>query len=263
MKDNWIDDIDELQEEALFTKIGQVYDSIEYIVKTFRLHKWREPYSDEELENYVLTGEYKIDKSNNREVEFMNYKQGIEGVSINTLLRSEFDTRILENYGTDIVRIGEFKGGNSIVVCKCNRCDNIFIENASNLLRGKRVCCLGTISKGEMLIEKLLLNLKLKFKREYDDGCRNPKTGRKLPFDFVVEYCNKSYYIEVQGKQHYEAIKYFGGEESFQNLKYRDNIKKEYANNNGVYVSLSYREGDLKKLEDRFNEEFINKYKIV
>lgn len=261
LSENWIDDI-ELEDESYKNTLTGSHDDINYIVKTFRLHKWREPYSDEELQNYVLNGEYEIDKSNNVDRNYLNRKENILGVGMKSLLRSEFDDRLFEIYGDNIYRIGDFRGGSTVVVCKCNLCGSIFIENVRALLNGKGVCCLkNNTSKGERLVEKLLKENNILFKKQYSDGCINLETNRELPFDFVVQATNTTFYIEVQGKQHYEPIDFFGGDEQYKRLIYRDNIKRKYANENGVYIELDYREGDLSKLKERFEEVFLLEYK--
>lgn len=262
MQDNWIDDIDEEREILYEERLKEVFTRNGIgAIKIFRAKYWREPYSEDELENYIETGEYGLDKREIFEIEMENKKEGIIGVSINGMLTSEFDDKIFENYCGNIERVGEFRGTREFVVCKCNKCGNIFAEIGYSLLDRKRVCCMDkTVSKGEELIEYLLSNLNLKFETQYDDGCENPKTNRKLPYDFVVEHNNEKFYIEVQGKQHYEAIDYFGGEDSFNGVKYRDKIKRKYAENNGIFIELDYRETDLSLLYDRFNTLFVDKY---
>lgn len=44
--------------------------------------------------------------------------------------------------------------------------------------------------------------------------------------------------IEYQGKQHFEPVEIFGGEEHFKDQVYRDKLKKELSAANGV--SLVY-----------------------
>lgn len=49
--------------------------------------------------------------------------------------------------------------------------------------------------------------------------------------------------IEYQGKQHFEAIDYFGGEEAFKELQRRDEEKRILSENNGVkLVYINYWE---------------------
>lgn len=62
--------------------------------------------------------------------------------------------------------------------------------------------------------------------------CYNPKTGKRLPYDFEIPKIKVV--IEVQGPQHYRAIKMPNGSMSdYHAQAYRDNIKETYAKDNG------------------------------
>lgn len=61
------------------------------------------------------------------------------------------------------------------------------------------------------------------------------KTGN-LKFDFVIfdnEDCIVQI-IETDGKQHYEPIKWFGGEKSFEVSQLRDKIKDKYCKTHNI-----------------------------
>jgi hypothetical protein len=48
--------------------------------------------------------------------------------------------------------------------------------------------------------------------------------------------------IEYNGRQHYESIEYFGGEQGLLVRKQNDNIKKEYCKKNKIVLkSISYK----------------------
>jgi hypothetical protein len=99
------------------------------------------------------------------------------------------------------------------------------------------------ISKGEDEIEKYLIKNKIKYTTQYTFiDCINPKTSKKLPFDFYLP--NTNIIIEYQGEQHYKKTGYFekraGGLEG---LQYRDNLKREYCQNNGIkFIEISYKD---------------------
>lgn len=100
------------------------------------------------------------------------------------------------------------------------------------------------ISKGEDEIEKYLIKNNIKYIREkIFDGCFNPKTNKKLPFDFYLSEYNLI--IEYHGEQHYKKMgSYFenraGGLEGRQ---YRDKIKKDFGEINNInYLEISYKE---------------------
>ena len=55
-----------------------------------------------------------------------------------------------------------------------------------------------------------------------------------LELDIYFEYNENKVGIEYQGKQHFEPIEYFGGEESFKGVVERDKRKKDLCEKNGV-----------------------------
>lgn len=57
-----------------------------------------------------------------------------------------------------------------------------------------------------------------------------------LELDIYFEYNGNKVGIEYQGKQHFEPIEYFGGEESFKDVVERDKRKKNLCEKNGVQL---------------------------
>ena len=53
---------------------------------------------------------------------------------------------------------------------------------------------------------------------------------------YDVYICGLKVAIEYQGKQHFEPIEYFGGEESFKSQKKRDMLKAQKSSENGVHL---------------------------
>lgn len=52
-------------------------------------------------------------------------------------------------------------------------------------------------------------------------------------------------------KQHFEAIEYFGGEETFKKIVQRDEIKDKYCDDNNInLIRISYKE----KIKDKLIE---------
>lgn len=119
-----------------------------------------------------------------------------------------------------------------------------FTQRASAHLEGQG-CVKCKTSKGELMIEKLLIDLKIDYiTQKKFEGCLNK---RKLKFDFFIPSLNIC--IEYNGEQHYRPIKYFGGEKSFKKQLIRDNIKKEYCENNNIKLAvIRYNEDIDEKL---------------
>ncbi len=102
-------------------------------------------------------------------------------------------------------------------------------------------------SRGEVLIEKLLIKANIYFLKEVEfKGCNNPKTGKKLRFDFYLPEKNKC--IEFDGIQHFESVLEFDGKDNGEALKQReklDNIKNNFCKSNKIDIlRIKYNEDD-------------------
>jgi len=114
------------------------------------------------------------------------------------------------------------------------------ISNRTNLGEGCPTC---NNSKGEEKIRRYLENNKMHFKKEMRIAeCRYKYS---LPFDFGVYIENRLFLIEYQGRQHYESISYWGGDENFNKVKIRDGIKKDFCINNNIpFIEIPYWDFD-------------------
>lgn len=121
------------------------------------------------------------------------------------------------------------------------------------------------ISIGEDKISKFLYRIQKEspdFSFLYNDNsfliCRNPKTDRKLEFDFIVLWKGETkFIIEFDGMQHFQVCRGFKGykfskEEAikkFEDTKYRDSVKDDFCKENNIkLVRISYKQ--MKKIEE-------------
>ena len=113
--------------------------------------------------------------------------------------------------------------------CQCD-CGNICYIPA-NELNAHRIysCGCSVESKGEQLIKKILTENNIPFKTQV--SFKTCKYKNLLLFDF---YVNNQYIIEYDGKQHFEAVKFFGGEQQLQLQKTRDSIKTQWCKDNNI-----------------------------
>ena len=150
--------------------------------------------------------------------------------------------------------MSEYKGSDKNIDIKCKKCGYIIHQRAKHTYeRGIYCpCCDGT--KGEQYISNYLSTNDIEFISQYKfEDCKyiNP-----LPFDFYLPKYNMC--IEYQGQQHYYAVDFFGGEEKFEKQIKRDNIKRNYCNNNGIILlEISYR--DFNNIDNILDSMFVNK----
>ena len=129
-----------------------------------------------------------------------------------------------------------------------------FKQIANSHLRGHG-CQYCKESRGEKLINNYLKSLDIEYIRQYPVYIKN----KNIQVDFMVNYNNKIYFIEYNGRQHYESVEYFGGEKSLQEQQYRDSLLFEYCINENIeFIEIPYTYSDemiIKKLKILFNNE--------
>lgn len=129
--------------------------------------------------------------------------------------------------------------------CDCGTKD-VVLSYATMMQKYHQSCGCLTCSLGELEIKNFLDKHSILYEREKSfKTLFNPKTGSLLFFDFFVPKCKLL--IEFQGSQHYKQNKFFHRQEKeFEDLKYRDELKKQWALDNG-YVLLEFKEEDRNK----------------
>ena len=128
--------------------------------------------------------------------------------------------------------------------CQCS-CGAIVNVPSRNLREGKTISCGCIKSKGEEKIAEWLLEHKIAFQKEksfknfkYEDTLGVPR------FDFCIDM-QPQILIEYQGIQHYESKSGWNSKENFLERQRKDNIKREWAKNNGfVLYEIPYWEYD-------------------
>jgi very-short-patch-repair endonuclease len=136
----------------------------------------------------------------------------------------------------------EYKGSNDKIKIKCKK-HGYFTQRAHSHTSGQG-CPKCKESKGEIIIREYLKSNKIRFiPQKKFKNCRNIL---QLSFDFYISSLKTL--IEFNGKQHYEAIEIFGGEDKFKIQKENDKIKKLFAKNNGYkLIVISYKQ--IKNIE--------------
>lgn len=129
----------------------------------------------------------------------------------------------------DIVILGKYINARTPILHKCKIDGNEWMAMPDKILHGQG-CPQCNESQGERAIRQWLdaHNIRCVYQKSFSD-CKDIKP---LPFDFYLP--DHNVLIEYDGKQHYEPISHFGGEQSFNRTKRHDNIKTEYCKNNNI-----------------------------
>jgi hypothetical protein len=133
--------------------------------------------------------------------------------------------------GVEFIQQGYMNdSGQWVWQCRCGLCGNMFYELPAKINNGHTTSCgCRKESFGESYIKELLEEKDIKYQSQYIfDDCRYIYP---LRFDFAIFYNNKLLgLIEYDGRQHFEPIEFFGGEDEFVKRKKRDEIKNNYCN---------------------------------
>lgn len=95
------------------------------------------------------------------------------------------------------------------------------------------------MSSGEYAIKSILEAMDIAFIREMRFAdCKNVFP---LPFDFYIPLLAVA--IEFDGRQHFEPVERFGGQEIFERTQINDALKNEYCATNGIrLLRIKYTE---------------------
>lgn len=130
-------------------------------------------------------------------------------------------------------------------------------EQVANIHLNGSGCPKCSESHGEKLIRNLLENLNVCY--EYQKHLNLNLNNKLIIVDFYIEYKDKIYIIEYNGKQHYESVDYFGGEEAFKRQQLRDNLLEKYCELNNIQlIVLTYNqnENDIEFILNSYFKEF-------
>ena len=130
------------------------------------------------------------------------------------------------------------------VKIKCTIHNIIFEQTPNHHMKGVG-CPICNESTGEKEIRIFLEKNNIDFVRQKTfDDCVSIK---KLQFDFFLSKYNTC--VEFDGLQHYKPIEWFGGVESLEKSRIRDNIKTKYCLKNKInLIRIKYDENILDKL---------------
>lgn len=167
-------------------------------------------------------------------------KSGISKANTNRTSHEDIIKKCEKIHGKgkfDYSDIGFVENNKQYVNIRCIEHDIIFSQRLEMHTKGLYGCIECQIeqqknrySKGELLIRDILTNSNIELiTQKTFNGCKNILP---LKFDFYLPKYNMC--IEYDGKQHYEAVDYFGGEKALLETQKRDKIKNEYCIDNNI-----------------------------
>ena len=147
--------------------------------------------------------------------------------------------------GIRLLEPENYKNNKQKLLSECLTCGHIWKTNYASIRRG-RLCPNCNSSRGEKIIDDVLSDMGVKFKREKKfPKCKNIDF---LRFDFHLpdyDVC-----VEYQGKQHYRPIDFSGrgydkAEEVFETQQERDQIKRNFCDNSNIkLIEIPYWDFD-------------------
>lgn len=164
--------------------------------------------------------------------------------------------RIYDLVGNEYTKLDDFyTNHHSKFPIKHTECGHEYEVSWSNFQRGKR-CPKCKESKREKSTSIFLENNSIPHKRQYVfNDCRNINP---LPFDFALldDYSNLILLIEIDGRQHYEPVSFFGGDDGFKRNQINDQIKNDYCLANNIPLfRIRYDEDIHKRLDEIFSSD--------
>lgn len=129
--------------------------------------------------------------------------------------------------------LGEYLNSDTKTKMKHKLCGKEWEVTPSHFLKDNSRCPKCKSSKGEKAISQWLDRNNVKYEHQYRfNDC---KDRYKLPFDFaILNNETLTVLIEFDGRQHFESVSFFGGEEGFKSTMQRDKIKNDYCKKNNI-----------------------------
>ena len=104
-------------------------------------------------------------------------------------------------------------------------------------------------SKGESKIREVLDIFNIKYLEQASFKECRAANNRRLLFDFYIPSINTC--IEFDGKQHFEPVEYWGGQEGLERRKRSDEIKNKFCTDNNInLIRISYNEDIEERLKN-------------
>lgn len=158
---------------------------------------------------------------------------------------NEYVKEVKEIHKGNIEVIEEYKSRVVKIKHKHKTCGHEWYVKPSHILEGHS-CPKCNESRGERLVRNILESLGVTFGSQVRFEELGFNKRKQLTCDFVVYKDNEPMFvIEYNGKQHYEPIDFFGGEEGYIKTIKRDKTKRKMLHERGIQlIAIPYNETD-------------------
>jgi hypothetical protein len=171
--------------------------------------------------------------------------------TMNDLTNQRFG-KLLAVYST-----GVSKDGQRVWFCTCE-CGNTVEVLAGNLRKNNTSSCGCINSKGNGVVQKLLIEKGISFQTEYSFKDLLTENGFPHRFDFAIfnKQLELSFLIEYQGNIHFEYKENgWNNEDNFYKRRKRDEAKFQYCQQNNILLFyITYLDNINEKLEEILSE---------
>lgn len=158
----------------------------------------------------------------------------------------QFKQEVKNLVGDEYIFLDSYVNTDTKIKVKHNQCGNVYKVRPCNFLQGSRCTYCNRRPKGEVLINRILKSLKIKY--EYQKTFDDLKDKSYLSYDFYIP--DQNILIEYQGMQHYQPVDYFGGEAQFKTQQKHDKMKSDYAKGNSYkLIAVPYTEDTFSKIK--------------
>ena len=149
-----------------------------------------------------------------------------------TKTNQQFKQEVFNLVGNEYTFLEPYVNAQSKIKIKHNKCGNTYEVRPTDFLDHQTRCPYCNSPKGEALITKILDMLNIKY--EYQKTFSDLKDVQLLSYDFYIP--SQSILIEYQGRQHYEPVDCFGGNDKFVVQQKHDKMKSDYAKDHGYHL---------------------------
>lgn len=167
---------------------------------------------------------------------------------------SQFLKEVTNLVGDEYSLKSEYINWKTKVTLVHNICGNVWEVEPNSFLQGRR-CPVCNQPHGERFIKDYLDRNEIEYVYQY--RVEELKDKRRLSYDFLIPETNTL--IEYQGGQHFFPVNFFGGTDGFERQQRHDEMKRNYAQDNGYnLLEISYKFDTYDKVANELETQLSN-----